>query len=89
MAVTLLPCVPLLGEMELSTGATTAAVTVTVADAETLVVTLYGDAFASGIRPEQAINAMAVVYVLVTMLLLGIALFFVKPTQFVVRLKGQ
>lgn len=59
------------------------------ADAETLVVTLYGDAFASGIRPEQAINAMAVVYMLTTMLLLCIALVFVKPTQFVVRLKGQ
>lgn len=59
------------------------------ADAGTLVVTLYGDAFASGIRPEQAINAMAVVYMLTTMILLVIALFFVKPTQFVVRLKGQ
>jgi putative spermidine/putrescine transport system permease protein len=57
------------------------------ADAETLVVTLYGDAFASGMRPEQAINAMAVIYMLTTMFLLGIALFFVKPTQFVVRLK--
>jgi putative spermidine/putrescine transport system permease protein len=59
------------------------------ADAETLVVTLYGDAFASGIRPEQAINAMAVTYMLTTTILLGIALIFVKPTQFVVRLKGQ
>ncbi len=59
------------------------------ADAGTLVVTLYGDAFAAGIRPEQAINAMAVVYMLTTMILLVIALFFVKPTQFVVRLKGQ
>ncbi|MBV9709909.1 MAG: ABC transporter permease subunit [Ktedonobacteraceae bacterium] len=59
------------------------------ADAGTLVVTLYGDAFASGMRPEQAINAMAVVYMLTTMVLVVIALFFVKPTQFVVRLKGQ
>jgi putative spermidine/putrescine transport system permease protein len=57
------------------------------ADAETLVVTLYGDAFASGMRPEQAINAMAVIYMLTTMFLLGVALIFVKPTQFVVRLK--
>jgi hypothetical protein len=40
-------------------------------------------------RPEQAINAMAVIYMLTTMILLGIALLFVKPTQFVVRLKGQ
>jgi putative spermidine/putrescine transport system permease protein len=59
------------------------------ADAGTLVVTLYGDAFASGIRPEQAIDAMAVTYMLTTMIMLGIALIFVKPTQFVVRLKGQ
>jgi putative spermidine/putrescine transport system permease protein len=59
------------------------------ADAGTLVVTLYGDAFASGIRPMQAINAMAVTYMLTTMIMLGIALIFVKPTQFVVRLKGQ
>jgi len=59
------------------------------ADAGTLVVTLYGDAFAAGMRPMQAINAMAVVYMLTTMILLVIALFFVKPTQFVVRLKGQ
>jgi putative spermidine/putrescine transport system permease protein len=57
------------------------------ANAETLVVTLYGDAFASGMRPEQAINAMAVIYMLTTMFLLGVALIFVKPTQFVVRLK--
>ncbi len=59
------------------------------ANAETLVVTLYGDAFASGMRPEQAINAMAVIYMLTTMVLLGVALLFVKPTQFVVRLKSQ
>lgn len=59
------------------------------ADAQTLVVILYGDAFASGMRPEQAINAMAVIYMLTTMILLGVALIFVKPTQFVVRLKGQ
>lgn len=58
-------------------------------DAFTLVVALYGDAFASGIRPQQAIDAMAVIYMLTTMILLGIALIFVKPTQFVVRIKGQ
>ena len=59
------------------------------ADSQTLVVALYGDAFGAGIRPEQAIDAMAVIYALTTMILLGIALIFVKPTQFVVRLKGQ
>ena len=62
-----------------------------VADAhsQTLVVALYADAFAAGIRPNQAISAMAVVYMLTTMSLLIIALIFVKPTQFVVRLKTQ
>lgn len=59
------------------------------ADSQTLVVALYGDAFGAGIRPEQAIDAMAVIYALTTMTLLGLALIFVKPTQFVVRLKGQ
>jgi putative spermidine/putrescine transport system permease protein len=59
------------------------------ATATTLVVTLYGDAFGAGARPEQAINAMAVIYMLTTMILLGIALIFVKPTQFVVRLKER
>ncbi len=62
-----------------------------VADArsQTLVVALYADAFAAGIRPNQAISALAVVYMLTTMSLLVIALIFVKPTQFVVRLKNN
>jgi putative spermidine/putrescine transport system permease protein len=62
-----------------------------VADAtsSTLVVALFGDAFGAGIRPNQAIDAMAVLYTLTTMSLLVIALIFVKPTQFVVRLRGQ
>ncbi|HLZ61287.1 MAG TPA: ABC transporter permease subunit [Ktedonosporobacter sp.] len=59
------------------------------ADAQTLVVTLFADDFAAGMRPQQATDAMAVVYMLTTMALLGIALIFVKPTQFVVRLKGR
>jgi len=59
------------------------------AQSETLVVALYNDAFAAGMRPVQAISALAVVYMLTTMALLGIALFFVKPTQFVVRLKER
>jgi putative spermidine/putrescine transport system permease protein len=60
-----------------------------VADAhsQTLVVALYADAFAAGIRPDQAISAMAVLYMLTTMLLLGLTLTVVKPTQFVVRVK--
>ncbi len=59
------------------------------ASATTLVVTLYGDAFGAGSRPEQAINALAVIYTVTTMIMLGIALVFVKPTQFVVRLKER
>ena len=60
-----------------------------VADAhsQTLVVALYADAFAAGIRPNQAISAMAVLYMLTTILLLGLTLTVVKPTQFVVRVK--
>ncbi len=62
-----------------------------VADArtQTLVVALYADAFSAGIRPSQAISAMAVVYMLTTMSLLVVALLFVKPTQFVVRIKTK
>jgi len=57
------------------------------ANAQTLVVILYSDAFAAGIRPNQAVDAMAVMYTLTTMTMVIIALIFVKPTQFVVRLK--
>jgi putative spermidine/putrescine transport system permease protein len=59
----------------------------TTASSQTLVVALYGDAVAAGIRAHQAISAMAVIYMVTTMFLVIIALFFVKPTQFVVRLK--
>jgi len=51
------------------------------------VVALYGDATAAGIRAHQSISAMAVIYTATTMTLVIIALFFVKPTQFVVRIK--
>jgi len=54
---------------------------------QTLVVTLYGDAFAAGIRPTQAVDGMAVIYMATSMALVGVALIFVKPTQFVVRVK--
>lgn len=57
------------------------------ANTQTLVVILYSDAFAAGIRPNQAVDAMAVMYTLTTMSLVIVALIFVKPTQFVVRLK--
>ncbi|MBA2680234.1 MAG: hypothetical protein H0U76_17790 [Ktedonobacteraceae bacterium] len=50
---------------------------------------LFGDAFGAGIRANQSIDALAVIYMLVTMSLLVVGLIFVKPTQFVVRLKGK
>lgn len=59
------------------------------ANTQTLVVVLYGDAFGAGIRPNQAISAMAVVYMATTMSLLVFTLIFVKPTQFVVQLKSN
>ncbi len=54
---------------------------------QTLTLALFGDATASGITPNQAIDALSVVYMLTTMSLVGVALVFVKPTQFVVRVK--
>jgi len=52
---------------------------------QTLVVALYYSVFASGIRPAQAISAMAVMYMLTTLILLVIALRFVSPTQMVAQ----
>ncbi|MBA3425789.1 MAG: ABC transporter permease subunit [Rubrobacter sp.] len=56
---------------------------------ETLVVALYYSAFAAGIRAGQSIDAMAVIYMLTTLVLLIIALRFVDPTQLVARVKEQ
>lgn len=50
---------------------------------QTLVVALYYAAFASGIRPGQAISAMAVIYMLTTLIILVITLRYVSPTQIV------
>ena len=49
----------------------------------TLVVALYYAVFASGIRPYQAISAMAVFYMLTTLFILIVALRYVNPTQMV------
>lgn len=54
---------------------------------ETLVVTLYYAVFASGIRPSQAISAMAVFYMLTTLLVLVVALRYVSPTQMVTQVR--
>ncbi|ASN22458.1 ABC transporter permease [Arthrobacter sp. YN] len=55
---------------------------------ETLIVALYSAAFSTGIRSAQSIDAMAVIYTVMTSLLLMIALRFVNPTQIVGQVKG-
>lgn len=50
---------------------------------QTLVVALYYAAFAAGIRPSQEIDAMAVVYMLTSLVLLLAALKFVNPMNMV------
>ncbi|HEY8563871.1 MAG TPA: ABC transporter permease subunit [Beijerinckiaceae bacterium] len=52
---------------------------------QTLVVALYYAVFAAGVRATQSIDAMAVVYMAVTLAWLVIALRFVNPTQIVGR----
>lgn len=57
--------------------------------AQTLVVSLYYAVFASGIRPSQAISAMAVIYMLTTLVILIIALRYVSPSQMVTQVKER
>jgi putative spermidine/putrescine transport system permease protein len=52
---------------------------------QTLVVVLYYSVFAAGVRAVQSIDAMAVIYMLTTLIWLLIALRFVNPTQIVAR----
>jgi putative spermidine/putrescine transport system permease protein len=54
---------------------------------QTLVVALYYAVFASGIRPAQAISAMAVIYMLTTLVVLVVTLRYVSPTQMVGRVR--
>jgi putative spermidine/putrescine transport system permease protein len=56
---------------------------------QTLVVALYYAAYAAGVRAGQSIDAMAVVYMLTTLIWLLIALRFVDPTQIVTRAKQE
>ncbi len=58
------------------------------ADSQTLVVALYSAIFGAGIRPAQAVDAMAVVYMGTTLAILVVALRFVSPTQMVFRVRG-
>lgn len=54
---------------------------------QTLVVALYYSVFASGVRAVQSIDAMAVIYMITTLIWLLLALRFVNPTQIVARSK--
>ncbi len=56
---------------------------------QTLVVALYYAVYAAGVRAGQSIDAMAVIYMLTTLLWLLIALRFVDPTQIVTRVKNE
>jgi putative spermidine/putrescine transport system permease protein len=52
---------------------------------QTLVVALYCAVFAAGVRAVQSIDAMAVIYMVTSMIWLLIALHFVNQTQIVAR----
>jgi putative spermidine/putrescine transport system permease protein len=54
---------------------------------QTLVVALYYSVFAAGVRAVQSIDAMAVIYMVTTLVWLLLALRFVNPTQIVARPK--
>jgi putative spermidine/putrescine transport system permease protein len=54
---------------------------------QTLVVALYYSVFAAGVRAVQSIDAMAVIYMVTTLIWLLIALRFINPTQIVGRAK--
>ncbi|MEJ8825043.1 ABC transporter permease subunit [Variovorax humicola] len=56
---------------------------------QTLVVALYYAVFAAGVRAPQSIDAMAIVYMTVTLLWLLIAMRFVSPTQLVSRVRER
>ncbi|MGD0266589.1 MAG: ABC transporter permease subunit [Candidatus Methylomirabilota bacterium] len=56
------------------------------AGSQTLVVALFYNIFAGGVRPVYSVDAMAMMYMTMVMILLLIALRFVRPTQMVFRL---
>ncbi|WP_249999178.1 ABC transporter permease [Actinoplanes sp. M2I2] len=58
-------------------------------DSQTLVVALYYSMSAAGIRAQQSVDAMAVLYTTSMLVLLVIALRFVNPTQLVARVKEE
>jgi putative spermidine/putrescine transport system permease protein len=54
-----------------------------------LIVALYAAAFTPGIRAAQAVDSMAVLYMLLSAILLVIALSFINPTQIVAQVKEE
>ena len=58
-------------------------------DSQTLVVALYYSMSAAGIRAQQSIDAMAVIYTAMMLVLLVLALRFVNPTQLVARVRDE
>jgi putative spermidine/putrescine transport system permease protein len=56
-------------------------------DSQTLVVALYYAVFAAGVRAPQSVDAMAIVYMVGTLVWLLLALRFVNPTQLVSRVR--
>lgn len=56
-------------------------------DSQTLVVALYYAMSAAGIRAQQSVDAMAVIYTSTMLVLLVVALRYVNPTQLVARVK--
>jgi putative spermidine/putrescine transport system permease protein len=56
---------------------------------QTLVVALYYAVYAPGVRAGQSIDAMAVIYMLTTLVWLIVALRFVNPSQIVTRAKQE
>ncbi len=56
------------------------------AGSQTLVVALYYAVFAAGMRPIYSVDAMAVIYMAIVLVILLAALRFVRPTQMVFRL---
>jgi putative spermidine/putrescine transport system permease protein len=58
-------------------------------DSTTLVVALFNSMNAAGIRAQQSVDAMAVIYMAVMLALLVVALRFVNPTQLVSQVKEE
>lgn len=58
-------------------------------DSQTLVVALYYSMSAAGIRAQQSVDAMAVIYTTMMLVLLVVALRYVNPTQLVARVKEE